>query len=219
MVTHRWLWFGYALARDFMVVLATATLGRPSYRFCSDWRTTCQSYAPEHLYNDTYDPEESPMIAPDVTLGEGVIVFHPELVNLYGCTIGDNCKIATFVEIQRGVVLGRNVKVEAFAFIPSGVRIEDGAFIGPHVAFTNDRYPAAVDAEGNLLGGTGSGEWELVETVVERGASIGANATIVPGVRIGAGALVGAGSVVTRSVPAGMLVVGNPARVVGPRPR
>ena len=159
------------------------------------------------------------MIAPDVTLGENVVVFHPELVNLYGCTIGDNCKIATFVEIQRGVVIGRNVKVEAFAFIPTGVRIEDGAFVGPHVTFTNDRYPAAVDKDGNLLGATGSGSWEVVPTVVERGASIGANATIICGVRIGAGALVGAGSVVTRDVPPGMLVVGNPARVVGPRER
>lgn len=158
------------------------------------------------------------MIAPDVTLGDNVVVFHPELVNLYGCTIGDNSKIATFVEIQRGVVLGRNVKVEAFAFIPTGVRIEDGAFVGPHVTFTNDRYPASVDKDGNLLGRSGSGTWEIVETVVERGASIGANATIVCGARIGAGALVGAGSVVTRDVPPGMLVVGNPARVVGPRP-
>jgi len=157
------------------------------------------------------------MIAPDVTLGENVVVHHPELVNLYGCTIGDACKIAAFVEIQRGVVLGRNVKVEAFAFIPTGVRIEDGAFIGPHVAFTNDRYPSAVDADGNLLGATDSGAWEVVPTVVERGASIGANATIICGARIGAGALVGAGSVVTRDVPAGMLAVGNPARVVGPR--
>src|ERR671916_2949825 len=99
------------------------------------------------------------MIAPDVTLGENVVVFHPELVNLYGCTIGDNCKIATFVEIQRGVVIGRNVKVEAFAFIPTGVRIEDGAFVGPHVCFTNDLYPAAVDEQGSLLG---SGDWEVV---------------------------------------------------------
>ena len=158
------------------------------------------------------------MIASDVTLGDNVVVYHPELVNLYGCTIGDNCKIATFVEIQRGVVLGRNVKVEAFAFIPTGVRIDAGAFIGPHVTFTNDRYPSAVDEEGNLLGATGSGTWKVVPTVVERGASIGANATIICGVRIGAGALVGAGSVVTRDVPPGMLAVGNPARVVGPHP-
>lgn len=158
-------------------------------------------------------------IATDVSLGRDVVIFHPDLVNLYGCSIGDECKIATFVEIQRGVSLGRRVKVEAFAFIPTGVTVEDGAFIGPHVTFTNDRYPAAVDAQGQLLGAGGSGDWEVVPTVVEAGASIGANATIICGVRIGAGALVGAGSVVTRDVPPGMLVVGNPARVVGPRNR
>ena len=156
-------------------------------------------------------------IAPDVSLGRDVVIFHPDLVNLYGCTIGDECKIATFVEIQHGVTLGRAVKVEAFTFIPTGVTIEDGVFVGPHVCFTNDRYPAAVDAEGQLLGAGGSGDWEVVPTIVEAGASIGANATIICGVRIGAGALVGAGSVVTRNVPSGMLVVGNPARVVGPR--
>jgi UDP-2-acetamido-3-amino-2,3-dideoxy-glucuronate N-acetyltransferase len=156
-------------------------------------------------------------IAPDVRLGKDVVIYHPDLVNLYGCEIGDECKIATFVEIQRGVVLGRRVKVEAFAFIPTGVTIGDGAFIGPHVCFTNDRYPAAVDADGNLLGAGGSGDWEVVPTVVEAGASVGANATIICGVRIGAGALVGAGSVVTRDVPPNTLVVGNPARVVRSR--
>ena len=156
------------------------------------------------------------MIAPDVRLGRDVIIPHPELVNLYGCTVGDNCKIAAFVEIQRGVVLGRNVKVEAFAFIPSGVMIEDGAFIGPHVCFTNDRYPRAIDDVGELLAADG---WAVASTLVERGASIGANATIVCGVTIGEGALVGAGSTVTRNVPSHTLAVGNPARVVGPWPR
>lgn len=151
------------------------------------------------------------MIAPDVRLGAGVMIHHPELVNLYGCTIGDGCKIASFVEIQRGVTIGRNVKVEAFAFIPSGVTIEDGAFVGPHVCFTNDRFPFATDDEGELLDGDA---WEIVPTVVRRGASIGANATIVCGVVIGERALVAAGSVVTRDVPAGMLVRGHPARVV-----
>jgi acetyltransferase-like isoleucine patch superfamily enzyme len=155
-------------------------------------------------------------IFPGVTMGENVVIPQPQLVNLYGCVIGDGCKIAGFVEIQRGVVLGRNVKVEAFAFLPTGVAVEDGAFIGPHVCFTNDLYPAAVDSQGRLLE---TGDWEPRRTVVERGAAIGANATIVCGVRIGAGALVGAGSVVTRDVPAGMLALGNPARVVGPRPR
>jgi acetyltransferase-like isoleucine patch superfamily enzyme len=155
------------------------------------------------------------VIAPDVRLGQNVSIPQPELVNLYGCTIGDNCKIASFVEIQRGVVLGRNVKVEAFVFIPSGVRIEDGAFIGPHVCFTNDRYPRAVGDGGALLGAS---DWEIVPTVVERGASIGANATIVCGVTIGEGSLVGAGSTITHDVPRHTLVRGNPGRVVGPRP-
>jgi UDP-2-acetamido-3-amino-2,3-dideoxy-glucuronate N-acetyltransferase len=154
------------------------------------------------------------MIAPDVQLGANVVIHHPEQVNLYGCSIGDGCKIASFVEIQRGVSLGRNVKVEAFAFIPSGVTIEEGAFVGPHVCFTNDRYPRATGEEGELLGGD---QWEVVPTVVRRGASIGANATVVCGVTIGEGALVGAGSVVTRDVPAHSLVTGSPARVVRTR--
>ncbi|MCC7367914.1 MAG: N-acetyltransferase [Chloroflexi bacterium] len=154
-------------------------------------------------------------ISADVKLGQNVVIFHPDLVNLYGCTVGDESKIATFVEIQRGVTLGRRVKVEAFAFIPSGVTIGDGVFIGPHVCFTNDRRPAAVTADGELLG---PDDWEITPTVVEDGAAIGANATIVCGVTIGAGALVGAGSVVTKDVPPHTLVVGNPARVVGPWP-
>ena len=153
---------------------------------------------------------------PDVRLGRNVSIPHPEQVNLYGCTIGDNCKIGSFVEIQRGVVLGKNVKVQPFAFIPTGVVVEDGAFIGPHVCFTNDLYPSSVGADGELLA---AHDWEVVPTIVKRGASIGANATIVCGVIIGEGALVGAGSVVTRDVPPGMLVVGSPARVVGPRRR
>jgi UDP-2-acetamido-3-amino-2,3-dideoxy-glucuronate N-acetyltransferase len=151
------------------------------------------------------------VIAPDVRLGANVVIHHPEQVNLYGCAIGDGCKIASFVEIQRGVTIGRNVKVEAFAFIPSGVAIEDGAFVGPHVCFTNDRYPRATTDEGELLS---ADQWEVVPTVVCRGASIGANATIICGVTVGEGALVGAGSVVTRDVPPHSVVAGNPARVM-----
>lgn len=154
-------------------------------------------------------------ISSDVKLGQNVVIFHPDLVNLYGCTIGDESKIATFVEIQRGVVLGRRVKVEAFAFIPSGVTIEDGVFIGPHVCFTNDLHPAAVNQDGELLGPE---DWTITPTVVEAGAAIGANATIICGVRIGAGAMIGAGSVVTRDVPPHTLVVGSPARPVGAWP-
>jgi UDP-2-acetamido-3-amino-2,3-dideoxy-glucuronate N-acetyltransferase len=151
------------------------------------------------------------VIADDVRLGRNVVIPQPDLVNLYGCEIGDNCKIGAFVEIQRGVILGKNVKVEAFAFIPSGVTVEDGAFIGPHVCFTNDRYPRAVDEDGSLLK---PGAWTLLETRVGRRASIGANATILCGLVVGEGALVAAGSVVTKNVPAGCLVVGSPARVV-----
>jgi acetyltransferase-like isoleucine patch superfamily enzyme len=156
------------------------------------------------------------VIASDVELGEGVVVFHADQVNLYGCRIGDGCKIASFVEIQRGVRLGRNVKVEAFAFIPSGVTVEDGAFIGPHVCFTNDLYPRAVNERGERLG---QDDWSIVQTLVSEGASIGANSTVICGVTIGKGALVAAGSVVTRDVPPHTLVMGQPARVVGPHPR
>jgi UDP-2-acetamido-3-amino-2,3-dideoxy-glucuronate N-acetyltransferase len=151
------------------------------------------------------------MIGGDVRLGAGVVIHHPEQVNLYGCEIGENTKIATFVEIQRGVVVGRDVKIEAFAFLPTGVTVGDGAFIGPHVCFTNDKHPRAVDGSGALLEADG---WTVVETRVGARASIGANATIVCGVSIGEGAQVGAGAVVTRDVPPGALVVGNPARVV-----
>lgn len=156
------------------------------------------------------------MIAPDVELGKDVVIHHPDQVNLYGCKVGDNCKIASFVEIQRGVVLGRNVKIEAFVFIPTGVTIEDGVFVGPHVCFSNDRYPSAVDEQGKLLE---VGDWQVVPTLVRRRATIGANATIVCGITIGEGAMVGAGATVTHDVPPDSLVVGNPARLVGPRPR
>lgn len=155
------------------------------------------------------------MIATDVKLDDGVTIHHPELVNLYGCVVGAGSKIAAFVEIQRGAVLGRNVKVEAFAFIPAGVVVEDGVFIGPHVCFTNDLYPAAVGESGDLLGPE---DWTVIPTLVGAGASIGANATVVCGVTIGAGAMVAAGAVVTRDVAPGTLVMGSPARVVGPKP-
>jgi acetyltransferase-like isoleucine patch superfamily enzyme len=154
------------------------------------------------------------MIAPDVQLGANVVIHHPEQVNLYGCTIGADCKIASFVEVQRGVTIGARVKIEAFAFIPTGVTIEDDAFVGPHACFTNDRFPRATGEDGAPLQ---AGEWEVVPTIVRRGASIGANATIVCGVTIGEGALVGAGSVVTRDVPPGAVVRGNPARVAPER--
>ena len=156
------------------------------------------------------------MIAQDVQLGRGVVIHHPEQVNLYGCRIGDGTKIASFVEIQRGAVIGRAVKIEPFAFIPSGVTVEDEVFIGPHVCFSNDLYPAAAGDDGEPLGPE---DWEVIPTVVRRAASIGANATIVCGITIGERAMVAAGATVTRDVPPGMLVMGTPARVVGRRPR
>ncbi|OGY30080.1 MAG: acetyltransferase [Candidatus Woykebacteria bacterium RIFCSPHIGHO2_12_FULL_43_10] len=149
------------------------------------------------------------MISGDVKLGKNVIIFHPELVNLYGCEIGDNCKIGTFVEIRKDVKIGRNCKIQAGAFIPEKVTIEDNVFIGPHVVFTNDKYPKAVDEEGNLLK---PGGWVETPTLVKRGANIGANVTIICGVTIGEGSLVGAGSVVTKDVPPNVIVYGNPAR-------
>src|SRR5258708_34645264 len=155
------------------------------------------------------------MIAPDVELGQNVVIHHPDQVNVFGCKVGDNCKIASFVEIQHGVVLGRNVKIEPLVFIPTGVTIEDGVFVGPHVCFSNDRYPSAVDDKGELLQ---VGARQVVSTIVRRRASIGANATIICGITIGEGAMVGAGATVTHDVPPDSLVLGNPARLIGPRP-
>lgn len=137
-------------------------------------------------------------IIEETTIGEGTIIRN--FVNIYGCRIGRNCKIASFVEIQRGVVVGDNCKIEGFAYIPSGVTIEDKVFIGPHVCFTNDKRPRAV------------GDWELTATLVKSGASIGAGAVIVCGVTIGENAIVGAGAVVTKDVAPDTIVVGNPAR-------
>jgi UDP-2-acetamido-3-amino-2,3-dideoxy-glucuronate N-acetyltransferase len=150
------------------------------------------------------------MIKEDVILGDGTIIHHPTLVNLYGCKIGKNCKIGTFVNIERGVEIGDNCKIQSFVFIPGGVKIEDGVFIGPMVCFTNDKHPRAVGEDGQLLSAS---EWTLTETTVKKGASIGANSTIVCGVTIGEGALIGAGSVVTKDVPPGAVVYGNPAKV------
>jgi UDP-2-acetamido-3-amino-2,3-dideoxy-glucuronate N-acetyltransferase len=151
------------------------------------------------------------MIAPDVALGRGVIVHHPGLVNLYGCAIGDDTRIGTFVEIQRGARIGARCKVSSHTFICAGVTIEDEAFVGHGVMFTNDLYPRATTANGRMQG---DADWTLVETRVGRGASIGSNATILAGVTIGERALVGAGAVVTRDVPPGAVVAGVPARII-----
>ena len=146
-------------------------------------------------------------IAPDVHLGRNVQVLG--FVNLYGCTIGDDTKIGTFVEIQKHAVIGQRCKISSHTFICEGVIIEDDVFIGHGVCFINDKYPAAVNAGGVM---STEADWEVVPTIVRRGASIGSNATILCGVEIGERALVGAGAVVTKSVPADHLAYGVPAR-------
>ncbi len=148
-------------------------------------------------------------IAPDVKLGENVKIF--AFVNLYGCTIGDNTKIGTFVEIQKGAVIGKNCKISSHTFICEGVTIEDEVFIGHGVTFINDLYPRATTSNGKLQS---EQDWKVIPTVVKKRASIGSGATILAGVTIGEEAIVGAGSVVTRDVPPRTIVAGNPARVL-----
>lgn len=149
-------------------------------------------------------------IADDVVMGAGVTIFHPTLVNLYGCRVGDETKIGTFVEIQKNAVVGRRCKISSHTFICEGVTIEDDVFVGHGVMFINDRRPRAT-VEGRLQ--TAS-DWSVVPTRVRRGASIGSGATILCGVTIGEDALIGAGAVVTRDVAAGETVAGVPARVL-----
>lgn len=148
-------------------------------------------------------------IAPDVKLGRDVKVY--AFVNLYGCEIGDESKIGTFVEIQKGARIGNRVKVSSHTFICEGVTIEDEVFIGHGVMFINDKYPRSTTGSGTLQT---EADWLCTPTLIKRGSSIGSNATILCGVTIGEGALVGAGSVVTHDVPAGAVVAGNPARSI-----
>ena len=151
-------------------------------------------------------------IAPDVILGEGVVIFQRELVNLYGCSIGAETRIGAFVEVQKNASIGRRCKISSHTFVCEGVHIADECFIGHGVMFTNDLFPRAINADGALQTET---DWKMVETQVKRGASIGSNATILAGITIGEGALVGAGAVVTRDVPPFAIVAGTPARIVG----
>jgi acetyltransferase-like isoleucine patch superfamily enzyme len=152
-------------------------------------------------------------VAPDVRLGRGVRMY--AFVNLYGCTIGDETSIGTFVEIQKGVTVGARCKIQSHTFICEGVTIEDEVFVGHNVNFINDTYPRATGAEGALQT---EQDWSVMATTVRRGASLGTGSTILGGVTIGERAIVGAGSVVTRDVPPGVIVAGNPARVLRPVP-
>lgn len=151
-------------------------------------------------------------ISPDVNLGRDVRIFQPELVNLYGCSIGDESKIGAFVEIQKNAIIGSRCKISSHSFVCEGVEIEDECFIGHGVMFTNDVYPSAVNRDGSLQT---EADWEVIKTKVKKRASIGSNATIIAGVTIGEGALVGAGAVVTKDVPDFAIVAGVPARVIG----
>jgi acetyltransferase-like isoleucine patch superfamily enzyme len=151
-------------------------------------------------------------IAESVKLGLNVQIVHPSLVNLYGCSVGSDTKIGTFVEIQKGAAIGSRCKISSHTFICAGVTIEDGVFVGHGVMFTNDRFPRATNPDGSLQT---EADWALETTLVKRGASIGTHATIVPGITVGQGALVAAGAVVTRDVPDYAIVAGVPAQVVG----
>lgn len=145
----------------------------------------------------------------DTQLGHDVRILHPDLVNLYGCAVGDESRIGTFVEIQAGAKIGARCKISSHSFICEGVTIEDEVFVGHGVMFTNDKFPKATTADGRPQLAS---DWTLQRTLVGRGASIGSNATILCGVTIGAGASVGAGAVVTKDVPPGAIVAGVPAR-------
>ncbi|MBL7213051.1 MAG: N-acetyltransferase [Desulfobacteraceae bacterium] len=147
-------------------------------------------------------------ISSDVTLGKNVKIN--DFVNLYGCEIGDNTKIGTFVEIQKGSRIGKNCKISSHTFVCEGVHIRDEVFVGHGVTFINDPYPRATTPNGQLQS---EDDWECIPTIVERGASIGSNVTVLSGITVGENAIVGAGSVVTRDVPPNTVVAGNPAKI------
>jgi UDP-2-acetamido-3-amino-2,3-dideoxy-glucuronate N-acetyltransferase len=148
-------------------------------------------------------------ISADVILGKDIILN--AFVNLYGCQIGDNTKIGTFVEIQKGAKIGKNCKISSHTFICEGVTIEDNVFVGHNVTFINDPYPRATTQDGNLQT---EDDWVCVPTLIKKGASIGSAATLLSGITVGENAIVGAGSVVTKDVPQNTIVAGNPARII-----
>jgi len=145
----------------------------------------------------------------NVTLGENVKIY--DFVNIYGCSIGDNSKVGAFVEIQKNATIGKNCKISSHTFICEGVHIEDNVFVGHNVTFTNDKYPRATNLDGSLQN---ESDWKVVETFIKKGASIGSSATIICGVTVGENAIVGAGAVVTKNVPANTTVAGVPARII-----
>jgi UDP-2-acetamido-3-amino-2,3-dideoxy-glucuronate N-acetyltransferase len=155
--------------------------------------------------------EKFSRIGADVKLGKGVEIH--DFVNLYGCAIGDGARIGAFVEIQKNATVGKRCKISSHTFICEGVTIEDECFIGHHVVFINDRFPAAVNPDGSLQTGA---DWKVVPTRVRRRASVGSGAVILCGVTIGEGAMVGAGSVVTKDVPPRTIVAGNPSKKLRP---
>src|ERR1039457_5428579 len=148
-------------------------------------------------------------IAADVKLGRNVRIY--SFTNLYGCEIGDDVKIGTFVEIQKGVKIGNRCKISSHTFICEGVTLEDDIFIGHNVTFTNDRYPRATNGNGWLQADE---DWDCIRTLIKRGAAIGSGTTLLCGIIIGENAMIGAGSVVTKDVAAGAVVAGNPARLI-----
>ncbi|HNY26375.1 MAG TPA: acyltransferase [Candidatus Sumerlaeota bacterium] len=159
--------------------------------------------------NEPFRTNPTCVITPDVKLGQGVRIFN--FVNLYGCEIGDNTKIGTFVEIQKGARIGANCKVSSHTFICEGVEIEDRVFIGHNVTFINDLYPRSTNEDGNLQT---EADWVCEKTTIKAGASIGSSVTLLCGITVGENAIVGAGSVVTKDVPPNTVVAGNPARVL-----
>jgi acetyltransferase-like isoleucine patch superfamily enzyme len=201
---------GTALAVAFLFIAITTWIGYTMLTEPPTARPTTSDIDSEDLASETINPRPGAelsggsisrfSVAEGCSIGEGTVIR--DQVNLYRCKIGRDCKIESFVYIEEGVVIGNRCKIKPNVFIPTGVMIEDDVFIGPNATFTNDKHPRV------------SGDWKLLETRVGRGASVGANAVILPGIKIGPNSIVGAGAVVTKDVPEGSVVVGNPARVM-----
>lgn len=158
---------------------------------------------------NTITKEDERQVLVNVILGNNVKIYN--FVNAYGCTIGDNSKVGTFVEIQKGAKIGRNCKISSHTFICEGVNIADNVFIGHNVTFINDKFPRATNPDGSQQT---EQDWKCVETFIEEGASIGSSVTLLCGIKVGKRAIIGAGSVVTRDVPENAVVAGNPARII-----